>query len=267
MRKIHPTAVVSKKAKIGKDVVIGPFTVVDDNVVIGDGTKIGPHVQVTGFTTIGKENEIFNGATIGSRPQDLKFKGEKTFLEIGDRNFIREYTTINPGTGEGGKTVIGSQNLIMAYAHIAHDCRIGSHCVFVNCASLAGHVIVEDHILISGLTAVHQFVRIGKYAIIGGCSKVVQDIPPFSTCDGHPARIYGLNRIGLRRNDFPMPVIKELDQAFNQLFNSGLPVKKAIEKMEKGKNPSAEVRYLIDFIKSSSRGLTRSCRSAKNGEE
>lgn len=266
-RKIHPTAVVSKKAKLGKDVVVAPFAVIDDNVVIGDGTQIGPHCQITGYTTIGKENHIFNGATIGSRPQDLKFKGEKTFLEIGDRNFIREYVTINPGTGEGNKTIIGSNNLLMAYAHVAHDCRIGNHCVFANCASLAGHVIVEDHILISGLSAVHQFVRVGKHAIIGGCSKVVQDIPPFSTCDGHPARIYGLNRIGLRRNNFPVAVIKELDNAFNELFNLGVPLKKAIEKLEKEPGQSAEVAYLLNFLKSSTRGLTRSCRSARNSEE
>jgi len=266
-RKIHPTAVVSKKAKLGKDVVVAPFAVIDDNVVIGDGTQIGPHCQITGYTTIGKENHIFNGATIGSRPQDLKFKGEKTFLEIGDRNFIREYVTINPGTGEGNKTIIGSNNLLMAYAHVAHDCRIGNHCVFANCASLAGHVVVEDHILISGLSAVHQFVRIGKHAIIGGCSKVVQDIPPFSTCDGHPARIYGLNRIGLRRNNFPVPVIKALDNAFNELFNLGVPLKKAVEKLEKEPGQLAEVMYLVNFVKSSTRGLTRSCRSARNSEE
>ena len=267
MPDIHPTAVVSKGAQLGKGVVIGPFAVIDEHVVIGDGTKVGPHCQVTGFTTIGKDNEFFNGATIGSRPQDLKYKGEKTYLEIGDRNFIREYVTVNPGTGEGNKTIIGSDNLFMAYAHIAHDCRIGNHCIFANCGSLAGHVVVEDHILISGLSAVHQFVRVGKHAIIGGCSKVVQDIPPFSTCDGHPARIYGLNRIGLRRNNFTVAAIKELDNAFNELFNAGIPIKKAIEKLEKEKDNSAEVIYLINFVKGSTRGITRSCRAAKNDED
>ncbi|MGE5307547.1 MAG: acyl-ACP--UDP-N-acetylglucosamine O-acyltransferase [Deltaproteobacteria bacterium] len=268
MRKIHPKAEVSKKAELGKDVVVGPFAVIDANVKIGDGTVIGPHAYITGYTTIGKGNEIFNGACIGSRPQDLKYKGEKTYLEIGDNNLIREFTTLNPGTEEGGgRTVVGSNNLIMAYAHIAHDCRIGNHCIIVNCGSLAGHVVVEDHAVISGLVAVHQFVRIGKLAIIGGCSKVVQDIPPFSTCDGHPARVFGLNRIGLRRNKFPVPVIKELDTAFNIIFNSGIPVKKALEKLDKEKNPSEDVNYLINFIKSSSRGITRSCRAAHNGDE
>lgn len=267
MSKIHSTAVISRKAELGEDVQVGPFAVIDDNVVIGDGSRIGPHTQITGYTTIGKDCEIFNGAVIGARPQDLKYKGEKTFLEIGDRNFIREFTTINPGTGEGGKTVIGNDNLVMAYAHIAHDCRVGSHCVIVNAGTLGGHVTVEDHVLISGLTAVHQFVRIGKLAIVGGCSKVVQDIPPFSTCDGHPARVYGLNRIGLKRNSFPLPIVKDLDRAFNELFNSGVPIKKGLEKLEKMKNLSEEVKYLITFIKSSSRGITRSCRAVRNGDE
>jgi UDP-N-acetylglucosamine acyltransferase len=265
MRTIHPSAAVSKKAKLGVGVVVGPFTVIDEHVTIGEGTIIGPHCQITGHTTIGKGNEIFNGAVIGSRPQDLKYKGEKTFLEIGDKNIIREYTTINPGTAEGGgKTVIGNGNLFMAYAHVAHDCHIGSHCIFVNCGSLAGHVTVEDHVVISGLSAVHQFVRIGKLAIIGGCSKVVQDIPPFSTCDGHPARVFGINRIGLRRNNFPVSVIKELDRAFNSIFNSGLPVKKALEKLAAEKNIGEEVKYLVNFLKNSSRGITRSCRAVKS---
>lgn len=267
MRKIHPTAVVSKKAQLGKDVIVGPYAVIDDNVVIGDGTRVGPHCYITGNTTIGRENEIFNGAVIGARPQDLKYKGEKTFLHIGDKNFIREFVTINPGTGEGNTTVVGNENLLMAYSHVAHDCQMGSHCVIANCGALAGHVIIEDHVLVSGLTAVHQFVRLGKLAIIGGCSKVVQDIPPFSTCDGHPARVYGLNRIGLRRNHFPLPVIKELDQAFNVIFNSGILIKKALEKLEKEKNPGEEVAYLINFIKSSTRGMTRSCRSVRGSDE
>jgi UDP-N-acetylglucosamine acyltransferase len=268
MRKVHSTAVVSKKAKLGKDVVIGPFVVIDDNVTIGDGTIVGPHCQITGNTTIGKANEIFNGAVIGSRPQDLKFKGEKTFLEIGDRNFIREYVTMNPGTHEGGgRTVVGSGNLFMAYSHVAHDCHVGSHCIMANCGSLAGHVTVEDHVVISGLAAVHQFVRVGKFAIIGGCSKVVQDIPPFSTCDGHPARMYGLNRVGLRRNNFSVSVIKELDRAFNSIFNSGLPLKKALAQFGAEKDLGAEALYLINFIKNSSRGMTRSVRSARSGDE
>ena len=264
MMKIHPTAVVSGKAELDSNVLVGPFTVIDDNVTIGSATKIGAHCVIKGNTVIGRECEIFSGAVIGSPPQDLKYKGEKSFLEIGDKNIIREYTTINPGTKEGGKTIIGSHNLLMAYSHVAHDCIIGNHCIIANCGTLAGHVTVEDNALISGLVAVHQFVRIGKLAIIGGLSKVVQDIPPYSTCDGHPARVYGLNLIGLKRNNVSRDSIKLLDQAFNILFNSGLPMKKALDKLIKQKQTSAEVAYLIEFIKSSSRGISRSCRSDRN---
>ncbi len=267
MRKIHPTAVVSKKAELGKDVIVGPYAVIDENVEIGDRTVIGPHAYITGYTTLGKDNQVFNGAVIGSRPQDLKFKGEKTFLRIGDGNIFREFITMNPGTGEGNATIVGNGNLFMAYSHIAHDCHVGNNCILVNCGSLAGHVSCEDHVVLGGLSAVHQFVRIGKMAIIGGCSKVVQDIPPFSTCDGHPARVYGLNRIGLRRNNFSLPVIKELDKAFNTLFDSGIPIKKAMEKLLREKNIGEEVAYLLNFIKSSTRGITRSCRGVKSGDE
>jgi UDP-N-acetylglucosamine acyltransferase len=264
---IHPTAIVSKKVKLGSNVSIGPYTVIDGNVIIEAATKIGTHCLIQGNTKIGKECEIFNGAVIGSPPQDLKYKGEKSLLEIGDKNIIREYTTINPGTKEGSKTIIGNDNLLMAYSHVAHDCKIGNRCIIANCGTLAGYVSVEDNVLISGLAAVHQFVRIGKLAIVGGISKVVQDIPPYSTCDGHPARVYGLNLIGLKRNNVPRDSIRLLKQAFNILFNSGLPIKKAIEKLVKEKQTSPEVSYLVEFIKGSSRGISRSCRSFRNNPE
>jgi UDP-N-acetylglucosamine acyltransferase len=265
--KIHPTALVHKKARLGINVEVGPYSVIEENVAIGDNTKIAGHVMVLGNTTIGKDCEIFTGAVVGSRPQDLKYKGEKSYLEIGNHNIIREFNTINPGTGEGGKTVIGNNNLMMAYVHIAHDCKVGNHCIIVNNGTLGGHVVVEDHVLISGLTAVHQFVRIGTFAIVGGCSKVVQDIPPYCTADGHPARVYGLNLIGLRRNNVSKDAIKCLDRAFNMLFNSGAPVKIAAEKLAKEKHLTGEVAHLAEFIKSSSRGISRSCRTKTKIEE
>jgi len=264
---IHPTAVIHKKAHLAEDVEVGPYTVIDEHVTVGRGTKIGAHGLITGHTTIGRTCKIFSHAVIGSAPQDLKFKGEKSFLEIGDHNTFREFCTVNPGTGEGGRTIIGSHNLFMAYVHIAHDCRIGSHNIFVNNATLGGHVVVEDHALFSALSAAHQFVRIGKYAIIGGCSKVVQDIPPFATADGHPARVYGLNLVGLRRNNFPRSTLRELDKAFKILFGSGMAMNKALEQVAREQFTCEEIAYLLEFIKNSSRGVIRSRRSSDIPEE
>jgi len=258
--KIESTAIISKKAKLASDIEVGPYTVIADNVSLGPGTKIGAFCVIEGNTTIGKNCEIFTGTVIGSRPQDLKFKGEKNFLEIGDNNIIREYCTFNPGTGEGGRTIVGNNNLFMAYAHIAHDCLVGNHCVIANNGTLAGHVTIEDKAVVGGLVAIHQFVRVGVLSIIGGCSKVVQDIPPYSTCDGHPARVYGLNLVGLRRQGFSKEAIKELNLAFKILFNSGLSLKHALAKIGKEIKPGKETAYLLDFIKKSERGISRSCR-------
>ena len=255
---IDQTAIISKKAKLADNVTVGPFAVINEGVSVGLGTRIGSHSLIDGDTSIGKNCEIFTGAVIGSRPQDLKYKGEKVFLEIGDNNIIREYCTFNPGTEDGGKTIVGSGNLFMAYSHIAHDCRVGNNCVFANNATLAGHVTVEDMVVIGGLVAIHQFVRVGSLSIIGGCSKVVQDIPPFSTCDGHPARVYGLNLIGLRRKGISHDAIKKIDQAFKLIFNSGLTAKHALERVEKEIEKTEEIIYLVNFVKSSERGLTRS---------
>lgn len=257
---IHSTAIISKKAKLADNVTVGPYAVINDGVVVGSGTKIGNHCLLEGNTTIGKNCEIFTGAVIGSRPQDLKYKGVKVFLEIGNNNIIREYCTFNPGTEEGSKTVVGSGNLFMAYSHIAHDCQVGNNCVLANNATLAGHVMVEDMAVIGGLVAIHQFVRVGSLSIIGGCSKVVQDIPPYSTCDGHPAVVYGLNLVGLRRHKVSNDIIKELDRAYKIIFNSGFIAKHALEKLENGQVKSAEVKYLINFVKGSQRGLSKSCR-------
>ncbi len=258
--RIHPSAIVSSKAKLASGVTVGPFSIISDNVTIGADTKVGAHCVIEGNTTIGKRCEIFTGAVIGSRPQDLKFKGEKVFLEIGNNNIIREYCTLNPGTQKGAKTIIGDHNLLMAYAHVAHDCQVGNGCVLANNCTLAGHVTIEDAAVIGGIVAIHQFVRVGMLSIIGGCSKVVQDIPPFSTCDGHPARVYGLNLIGLRRKGISGESIKQIDQAFKMIFHSGLSLKHAVEKVEKELEKSQEITYLVNFAKSSERGLTRSCK-------
>lgn len=259
MTQVHPTAIVSKKAKLADGVEVGPYVIIGDNATIGAKTIIHANCVIEGLTTIGSGCEIFTGAVIGSRPQDLKYKGEKSFLEIGDNNIIREFCTFNPGTGEGGKTVVGSNNLFMAYSHIAHDCTVGNSCAIANNGTLAGHVTIEDRAVVGGLVAIHQFVRIGMLSIIGGCSKVVQDIPPYSTCDGHPARVYGLNLIGLRRHGIVKDSIEELDRAFRILFNSGFIPKHALEKL-KEVSYGAEVSYLVNFIKNSQRGIVHSCR-------
>lgn len=257
---IHQTAIVSKKAKLADGVSVGPHSFIGDSVTIGTGTIIGNNCVIEGSTTVGCGCEIFTGAVVGSRPQDLKYKGEKVFLEIGDKNIIREYCTFNPGTEEGGKTIVGSNNLFMAYSHIAHDCRVGNNCVIANNGTLAGHVTIEDGAVVGGLVAIHQFVKIGTLSIIGGCSKVVQDIPPYSTCDGHPARVYGLNLIGLKRRDILQDSIKQLNHAFKILFAEGLTTKHALEKIEKEVKGSPEVSYLVNFIKNSQRGIASSCR-------
>lgn len=252
---IHKTAIVSKKAKIAKNVAIGPYAVIKDNVQLGEGVQVGSFCVIEGNVTVGKNCEFFTGAVIGSVPQDKKFQDEKdVFLEIGENNVFREYVTVNPGTGPGGKTIIGNNNLFMAYAHVAHDCLIGSHCVVANNGTFAGHVTMEDMAVVGGLTAIHQFVRVGRLAIIGGCSKVVQDIPPFSTCDGHPAKVYSINAIGLRRAKIPSETIKILHKAFKILFHSGLSKKNALEKAQKEIKSCPEVDHLISFVSTSKRG-------------
>ena len=258
--KIHKTAIVSKKEKLADDVSVGPYTIIGDNVEVSFGTKIGAHCVIEGNTKIGKGCEVFTGSVIGSQPQDLKYKGAKSFLNIGDNNIIREYCTFNPGTEEGGQTLVGNNNLFMAYSHVAHDCIVANDCVLANNGTLAGHVTIEDKAVVGGLTAIHQFVRVGRLSIIGGCSKVVQDIPPYSTCDGHPALVYGLNLVGLRRHKVPKDSIKQLDDAFKILFNTGLTAKHALEKLATEIKPVQEVSYLVNFIQNSERGIAHSCR-------
>lgn len=255
--KIHSTAIVDKKAKLADDIEVGPYAIIGPNAEIAKGAVIGSRVTIDGYTAIGERTRIFTGAVIGSPPQDLKYKGQKTFLVIGKDNIIREYVTMNPGTREGTSTSVGDGNLFMAYAHVAHNCRVGNNCVIANAGTLAGHVTLEDKVVLGGFAGVHQFVRVGKMAIIGGCSKVVQDIPPFSTCDGNPARVYGLNLVGVKRAGMSGKAQAELKKAFRILFHSGLVLKHSIGKVKEEVELIEEVKYLLNFLKGSERGISR----------
>ena len=255
--RIHPTAVIHPEAQLADSVTVGPYSVVGPNAKIADGVRIASHCVIEGWTTIGKNCQIFTGAVVGSVPQDKKHKLEdEVYLHIGENNIIREYVTMNPGTIEGGrKTIVGNNNLFMAYSHVAHDCVVGNQCVLANSATLAGHVTLEENVIIGGLTAIHQFVRLGRLCIIGGCSKVVQDIPPFSMCDGHPAKVYGLNLVGLRRAKVSASTVSLLKNAFKILFNSGLTKGHALEKLAQEIEPCPEIEHLIFFVKTTERGL------------
>lgn len=253
---IHPTAVVHPKANLAAGVVIGPYSIIGEGVTLAENVRIENHCVLTGNTHVGRNCHFFSGAVIGSSPQDKKYIGEKdVFLSIGENNVFREYTTANHGTGEGGQTVIGHNNLFMAYAHVAHDCLVGNGCVLANSATLAGHVTLEDQVVIGGLTAIHQFVRLGRLAIVGGCSKVVQDIPPFSTCDGHPARVYGINSVGLKRSGLSSDTVHELHKAFRILFHSKLSRTTAFERIAVELKNHPEIQHLVHFIQSSKRGV------------
>jgi len=256
---IHKTAIIHPGVKLSTGVSIGPYSVLEGNVTVGDNVRIGSHCVLTGHTTIGRNCKIYTGAVIGSAPQDRKFSADdNVFLNIGDNNVIREYVTINPGTAEGGsKTVIGSNNIIMAYAHIAHDCIIGNNCILANAATLGGHVTIEDNAVIGGFSAVHQFVRLGRLSIVGGCSKVVQDVPPFSMCDGHPVKVIRTNAVGLKRAEFSQETIRILNKAFKILFRSGLSKPHALEKIAAEVTNCPELEHLIFFAKTSERGLSK----------
>jgi len=234
---IHQTAIIHKTAKIHEDVEVGPYAVIGENTEIGKGCK------------------IFSHAVVGSQCQDLKYKGEKSYVCIGENTVIREFVTINRATGEGDETFIGSNCLLMAYVHVAHNCRVGNNVVIANCGTLAGHVEIEDRANIGGLVAIHQFCRIGKFSITGGCSKVVQDVPPYMIADGHPARIHSINVIGLRRNNIPDDIRSNIKQAYKILYRSGLSIPTAIQKIIEEIPSGKEISHLIDFIRRSERGI------------
>lgn len=257
--KIEKTAVIHKNAQLGKDVTIGHYAVIGPNVRIGDGTTIGSHAVVDGWTTIGEKCNIFPHACVGMAPQDLKYHGEETRLEVGNRSTIREFATLNMGTaGGGGLSRIGDDCLMMAYSHLAHDCIVGNQVVMANSATLAGHVIVEDHVIIGGLSAVHQFVRLGEHCIIGGCSAVAQDVPPYVTASGNRAKLFGLNLVGLKRRGFTDETVKELKKTYRALFQTKETLATVLEKLRNSPEYEIlEVRKLVDFVASSERGVAR----------
>jgi UDP-N-acetylglucosamine acyltransferase len=254
---IHPTAIIHPEAKIGADCQIGPYCVVGEHVELGDGCQLLSHVVIEGHTKLGRENIVFPFASIGLKTQDLKWKGGITHTEIGDFNNFREGVTIHSATNDGDVTRVGSHNNLLAYTHVAHDCQLGSHIIMSNNATLAGHITVEDHVVMGGFAAAHQFCRIGKMAMIGGYTKVVQDVVPFTITDGNPAATRTLNKVGMQRNGISEESQASLRQAYKILFREGLTLAKAIEQVEKDLPPSAEVKHLIEFIRGSERGITR----------
>ena len=254
---IHPAAIVHPKAQIGTGCVIGPFCVIGEYVVLGPECRLHSHVVIDGHTTLGTGNEIFPFASLGLKTQDLKWKGGVTRTIIGDHNTFRESVTVHSATNDGGATIVGSHNTILAYAHIAHDVRLGNHIVMSNVATLAGHVTVEDYAVVGGLVAVHQFCRIGKMSIIGGCSKVVQDVPPFMLADGNPAQTRTINKVGLERNGASAEAQAALKQAYKILFREGLTITNALARIEAELPMLPEVQHLVQFARTSERGLSK----------
>lgn len=254
---IHKTAIIEDGATIEDGVTIGPYCIVGKDVIIKKGTVLQSHIVVEGITEIGENNTIYSFASIGKANQDLKYKGEPTKTIIGDNNSIREFVTIHRGTDDRWETRIGNGNLLMAYVHIAHDVIIGDDCILANNVTLAGHVVVDSHAIIGGLTPIHQFVRIGSYSMIGGASAVNQDVCPFVLAEGNKAVTRGLNSIGLRRRGFSDGEISNLKKAYRILFRQGLQLKDALEELENNFIEDKNVKYLVDFIKNSDRGITR----------
>jgi len=255
---IDHRAVIHPRAWLDEDVRVGPFAVIGEHVRIGKGSVVGPHSVVEGRTTIGSDNRIFQFASVGAIPQDLKYKGEESELIIGDRNRIREFTTIHLGTEAGGmETRIGDDNLFMAYSHIAHDCYIGNGVILANAATLGGHVTLEDGVIMGGLSGVHQFCRVGQLAFISAGSVVVMDVPPFTTVQGDRARLVGLNLEGLKRRGVSSDALTGLKNTYKVFFRSGLPLKEAVLKAREESGKYSEVDYLLEFVTGSRRGITR----------
>jgi UDP-N-acetylglucosamine acyltransferase len=255
---IHPSAIIHPQAEIDTDVEIGPYTIIAENVTIGSGTVIGPHVIVDPYVSIGPDCHIFQYASVGAQPQAIKFKGEITYVKIGRGTVVREFVTINRGTAFGtGVTEIGEDNLLMAYCHVAHDCQTGRSVILANNATLAGHIVIGDYVTVGGLVAIHQFVRIGEYAYVGGKSAVPKDIPPYVIAAGDRAKLYGLNRVGLKRYGFSESTINALKKVYRIFFRIGITLNEAIERAQAEVDHLPEVNSFINFIKSSQRGITR----------
>jgi UDP-N-acetylglucosamine acyltransferase len=255
---IDPRAIVSSKAELAGDVTVGPYSVIEDGVQIGAGTWIGPHAVIKGPTTIGAGNKIFQFASIGDAPQDLKYKGEPTRLEIGDRNVFREFTTMNRGTEHGGGvTKIGSDNLFMAYTHVAHDCRVGNRCVMANYATLAGHVELGDWVIMGGYSGTHQFTKVGAHAFIGNNAAVTRDVPPYVMAVGTPAVPHSINSEGLKRRGFSEAQIRNLKNAYRVLYRSDLKLADAVAELTRRVAEQPELKIFVDFIGESTRSLVR----------
>lgn len=254
---IHPTAVIHPKAQVDSSCDIGPYCVIGEHVSLGANCHLHSHVVIDGYTKLGQGNEIFPFASIGLKTQDLKWKGGITRTEIGDNNTFREYVTIHSATSDGEVTTVGSNNHILAYCHLAHNVTLGNHVIMSNVATLAGHVTVEDRAVIGGLAAVHQFCRIGKFAMIGGCSKVVQDVPPFMIADGNPAETRTINKVGMERHGVSEEAQSALRTAYKILFREGLSIPNALAKIEKELPQAPEVQHLVQFVRTSERGISK----------
>jgi UDP-N-acetylglucosamine acyltransferase len=254
---IHPTAIVDPAAEIGEGTAVGPYCVIGAQVVVGANCWLQNHVTLAGPARIGTGNKFYAYCSIGQQTQDLKYKGEPTYLEIGDENTFREFVTINRSTTSEGKTRVGHRGNFLAYSHIGHDCTVGDEVVFSNNGTLAGHVQVGDNAVMGGLTAVHQFCRVGRFAITGGCSKIVQDVPPFMIADGNPAEIRGINLVGLERKGFPPETVKLIKEAFRLLFRSKYNTRQAIEAIRKELPANEEINQIVEFIEKTERGIIR----------
>jgi UDP-N-acetylglucosamine acyltransferase len=255
---IHPTAIIHPGASLAADVQVGPYAIIGEHVTIGPGCWVGPHAVIEGWTEIGRDNRIFQFASVGAIPQDLKFRGEQSWLRIGDRNTIREFVTMHRGTADGGgETVVGNDNLLMAYAHVAHDCRVGNRVILANGATLAGHVQVDDHAILGGLSAAHQFTRIGCHTMVSGGAMVAQDIPPYTIAQGDRAKTIGLNIIGLQRRGFSEETIRGIKRAYKLIFRSGLRLEEALEKITAEIEMSPDLQIFVQFIRNSERGIAR----------
>jgi len=254
---IHSTAIIHPKAQIGSGCEIGEYCVIGEHVTLGDNCKLHPHVVVDGHTALGRENEIFPFASIGLKTQDLKWKGGVTHVRIGDKNVFREGVTVHSATSDGHATVIGNGNLFLTYVHIAHDCQLGNGIIMSGFAGLAGHVVVEDHAILGGYTAVHQFCRIGTRCMTGGCTRLPQDVAPYTIVEGNPAETRAINKIGLERAGFSEELLTALRVAYKIIFRENLPVTEALQKIETELPPFPEVKHFMEFIRASERGITR----------
>ena len=255
---IHSTAIIAPGARIAERVQIGPYAVIGEHVSIGEGTVVGPHAVVEGWTEIGRDNRIFQFASVGAVPQDLKYRGEQTWLRIGDRNTIREFASLHLGTADGGgETLVGNDNLFMANSHVAHDCRIGNHVILANGATCAGHVEVDDYAILGGLSAIHQFARIGRHAMLSGGSMVAQDIVPFAIAQGDRAVPVGVNHIGMKRRGYSEEAVRAIRQAFKTVFRSGARLEDALGQVAASYPDQPEVDQFVQFIKGSQRGIAR----------